>query len=97
MRKADYIHRMDKYKGKVDVITIKDLNLGSVSVTNDIENVIEDICRLEKVDKEQFMIVYKDSSGQWDGFDTSKNQFVVLGMDKWYDAVEVWLARKTEL
>lgn len=45
MRRADYIHSLDKYKNKVDVIVIEDLNLGSVSVTNDIENVIEDICR----------------------------------------------------
>ena len=67
------------------------------SDTNDIENVIEDICRLEKVDKEQFMIVYKDSEGSWDGFDTAANQFVGLGMDKWYEAIELWLSRKTEL
>lgn len=97
MRRADYIHSLDKYKNKVDVIVIEDLNLGSVSVTNDIENVIEDICRLEKVDKEQFMIVYKDSEGSWDGFDTAANQFVGLGMDKWYEAIELWLSRKTEL
>ena len=97
MRRADYIHSLDKYKNKVDVIIIEDLNLGSVTVTNDIENVIEDICRLEKVDKEQFMIVYRDSTGQWDGYDTSTNQFVGLGMDEWYDAIELWLSRKTEL
>jgi len=97
MRKADYDYELGKYKQKVDVITIKDLDLGNVSVTNDIENVIAEICQLEKIEKEQFMIVYRDSSGQWDGFDTTTDEFVGLGMDEWYDAIEVWLSRKTEL
>ena len=87
MARADYDYRVGKYKQKVDVITIKDLDLGNVSVTNDIENVIAEICRLEKIDKEQFMIVYRDSSGQWDGFDTTTDEFVILGMDEWYDAI----------
>ena len=97
MARADYDYEVGKYKNKVDVITIKDLDLGNVSVTNDIENVIADICRLEKIDKEQFMIVYRDSSGQWDGYDTEKDEFVGLGMDEWYEAIELWLSRKTEL
>lgn len=46
MRRADYTYEVGKYKNKVDVITIKDLN---------------------------------------------------LGMDNWYDAIEVWISRKTEL
>ena len=31
MRRADYDYQLGKYKGKVDVITIKDLDLGNVS------------------------------------------------------------------
>ncbi len=97
MRRADYTYEVGKYKNKVDVITIKDLNLGSTSVTNDIENVVSDISRLEKLKAEDYMIVFKDSTGHWDGWDSSKQQFVLLGMDNWYDAIELWISRKTEL
>ena len=97
MARADYDYQLTKYNNKIDVLAIEDLNLGNVSVTNDIENVVEDICRLETINKEQFMIVYKDSNGQWDGWDSSTNQFISLGMDNWYDAIELWISRKTEL
>ncbi len=97
MSRADYIHSLEMYKNKVDCIVIEDLNLGNTSVTNDIENVIKEICHLENVVKEQFMIVYADSTGQWDGYDATTNEFVGLGMDEWFEAVELWLSRKTEL
>jgi len=95
--RADYIYSLEKYRRKVDCIVIEDLNLGSVSVTNDIENVIKEICDTEKIEKEQFMIVYKDSTGQWDGYDASTNEFVGLAEESWYDAIALWIARKTEL
>ena len=40
--------------------------LGNKSVTNDIENVLEDI-RAELGDLSGFAVVYRDSMGRWDG------------------------------
>ena len=97
MKRADYDYQLTKYNNKIDVLAIEDLNLGNVSVTNDIENVVADISRLEKLKAEDYMIVFKDSTGHWDGWDSSKQQFVLLGMDNWYDAIELWISRKTEL
>ena len=37
--KADFIHELTQYNG-FDVIRIEDLDLGNISVTNDIENVV---------------------------------------------------------
>jgi len=95
--RADYIYSLETYRKKVDCIVIEDLNMGSISVTNDIENVIKEICSAEKIDKEQFMIVYKDSTGQWDGWDAITQEFELLREETWFDAIELWIARKTKL
>ena len=97
MKRADYVHSLEMYRRKVDCMVIEDLNLGSISVTNDIENVIREICAIEKVEAKDYMIVYKDSTGQWDGYDASTNEFVGLGEETWFDAIALWIARKTEL
>ena len=97
MSRADYIYSLEMHRNRTPCIVIEDLNLGNISVTNDIENVINDICTVEKVKAEQFMIVYKDSTGQWDGYDAVTNEFVGLAEDTWHDAIALWIARKTEL
>lgn len=50
-------------------LAIEDQNLGRMSVTNDMENVLEYIKYwLEKEGKEMpSSIIYKDSEGMWDG------------------------------
>ena len=97
MKRADYIHSLETYQNGVDCIVIEDLNMGSISVTNDIENVINEISAIEKVKAEQYMIVYKDSTGQWDGYDSTTNKFESLREETWFDAIALWIARKTEL
>lgn len=48
------------------VIAITDLG-GMKSVTNDIENVLDDIRIERNIDLSKFKIMYKDSQGIWDG------------------------------
>lgn len=57
MIRSDYIY----YKRDKDLILIEDLNLGNKSVTNDLENVINDIITKEKLDIEKFDFAYVDS------------------------------------
>lgn len=97
MKRADYIYSLEKYRNRIDCIVIEDLNLGSVSVTNEIENIINDISSIEKVKAQQFLVVYKDSTGQWDGYNTISNEFIGLAEDTWHDAIALWISRKTEL
>lgn len=59
--RADY-----SYTVKGSVITIIDLDQGSKSVTNDIENVLDDI-RAELGDLAGYAVIYRDSMGRWDG------------------------------
>lgn len=59
--RADYTYTIEG-----NVIAIVDLDLGSKSVTNDIENVLEDI-RAELGDLAGFAVIYRDSMGRWDG------------------------------
>lgn len=78
MSKSDYIHKIYQ----VDkIIEIQDLNLGKMSVTNNIENVIDEIAKEEGINKSEFKVIYRDSVGNWDGFNTKTNQFISLDTD----------------
>lgn len=59
--RADYTYTIEG-----SVIAIVDLDLGSKSVTNDIENVLDDI-RAEIGDLAGYAVIYQDSMGRWDG------------------------------
>jgi hypothetical protein len=68
--KSDY-----KYKIIQDHIFIIDLNIGGMSVTNDIENVIDDICEKELLIPNT-IVTYRDSEGEWDRYDYYNNKFI---------------------
>lgn len=59
--RADYNYTVDG-----NIIAIVDLDLGSRSVTNDIENVLADI-RAELGGLAGYSVIYRDSLGRWDG------------------------------
>lgn len=86
MARADYTYSIESYQGR-NIIQIEDLNLGNMSVTNDIENVLSEIGRVEKIDPSSYMVVYKDSTGDWDGFDFKSGNFIALTEESWQDAV----------
>ncbi len=93
MARADYIHKIIQCAGR-NVIVIEDLDLGSTSVTNDIENVVNEIAKMEKIDPADHMIVYKDSDGTWDGWNHPNGQFIPLGEDSYQDAVHKYILKQ---
>jgi len=68
MTKSDYA-----YKVEDEFLIIKDLNLGRMSVTNDIENVLNEISKLIILDL--YKIIYEDSDGMFDAVLTYQNEF----------------------
>ena len=66
---SDYTYTI---KGKV--LIIEDLDLGNVSVTNDIQNVLETIYKdLEFLPEK---VIYRDSEGNYDGVEHEKGKFI---------------------
>ena len=59
--RADYTYTIEG-----SVIAIVDLDQGSKSVTNDMENVLDDI-QAEIGDLSGYAVIYRDSLGRWDG------------------------------
>ena len=55
--KSDFCFRITAH-----VIAIKDLNLGKMSVTNNIEAIVEYICEQNSISPLDFTIIYKDSN-----------------------------------
>ena len=76
MVKSDYA-----YKVEDEFLIIKDLNLGRMSVTNDIENVLNEIGKVIILDL--YKIIYEDSDGMFDAVLTYQNEFTdyyILGV-----------------
>lgn len=61
--KSDYFYSINEPR---KVLRIIDLNLGRMSVTNDIENVLTQIRKEIGKDIESLKIIYRDSVGTWD-------------------------------
>lgn len=95
MKKAAYSYHVEPYKG-VRTIVIEDLydeKKPTLTVTNDIENVVAEICRLEKINPDDFFIVYKDTEGNWDGWDTrAGGSFVHLGENDCEKAIDKFMS-----
>lgn len=75
--KSDYDYSVETVQGK-NCIIITDLDQGNTSVTNNIDNVIEEIARIEEIDPAEHLIVYRDSTKTWDGYDYTGRNFVAL-------------------
>ena len=56
-----------QFKITDDILHIEDLNYGGKSVTNNIENVINEIKEMIGDKIKKCHIIYKDSEGIWDG------------------------------
>ena len=82
MAKANYIYTI-----KNNVICIVDLNAGNMSVTNDIENVVADICRNEYINYHEQIVVYQDSENIWDGWSAINGTFISLNATTMDEAI----------
>ena len=70
------------------VLCIIDENRGNMSVTNCIEDVVHEICENEGIDKSSLLVIYKDSDGIWDGWDDSKQSFILINQKNIDDAID---------
>lgn len=95
MARAQYTYELVDVNGKKG-IAITDLNQGQVSVTNDIENVVNEIAKIEGIDPTECTIVYKDAEGVWDGWDAKSERFVFLNAKHWAHAVNKVAKMKRE-
>lgn len=69
MSRSDYsfaVIQIFQEKRAVEVVQIADANLGNMSVTNDIENVINEIAARLPNPPFGYAWIYRDSSGDWD-------------------------------
>jgi hypothetical protein len=78
MAKSDYKYSIRNAGTKTPVIEIIDQNYGNMSVTNDIENVVKEIEGRENLDACKCIIIYRDSTYTWDGWDAVRKEFVSL-------------------
>jgi hypothetical protein len=72
--RANFLYRLGIVDDK-KILLIWDQDLGNMSVTNDIENVVADIVAHESIDPIEHLIIYRDSTGRWDGWDRATEDF----------------------
>jgi len=90
MARADYEYEKLEVGGR-KFIAIKDLDLGGMSVTNCIEDVVDEICQLESIEPANRLWIYRDSEGIWDGWNPEQECFVILTKETAEDAVRKYL------
>lgn len=93
MSRAHYNYAFTQIGGH-KAIAIVDQDNGGMSVTNDIENVVYEISAKERLNPEQYLIVYEDSEGIWDGWDAKKRGFVSLRSQSLNDSLAAYMAVK---
>lgn len=89
MSRSDYTYERIK-----NIIAITDWNKGRMSVTNNIENVVEEISKAERISPTEYHWIYKDLSGLWDGWNPHTNTFILLNTPFLSDAKEQILYKK---
>lgn len=74
--RADYTYTVEE-----NIIAIVDLDMGSRSVTNDIENVLDEISA-QLGGLAGYAIIYRDSQGIWDGVRLERGLAVFYGLNE---------------
>lgn len=69
------------------VLSIIDEDKGETSVTNNIRAVVMDVCMAEGLVATDCLVVYRDSRGVWDGWDTNGKRFYYIGVKEEAEAV----------
>jgi hypothetical protein len=82
---SNYTYEVRKIRKHL-FLCIEDLNKGGKSVTNNIHNIVLEISRKHPLDQFEYLIIYHDSTGIWDGYDFAKHQFISLNQKGWLQA-----------
>lgn len=91
MNGADFEYSIIEYSRR-QCIVITDLNRGSKSVTNDIENVVAGIEQKENIKADDHLVVYRDSDGSWNGWDR-KTGFIPLQSFNFKSALAIYIGK----
>ncbi len=73
---AHFTHKVKKVYD-TNILSIVDLDRGR-TVTNNIEKVLERIVYMEQIMLNKFLIIYRDTEGYWDGYDSETKKFIAL-------------------
>lgn len=85
--KAAFTYHIESLFGRNCIIIIDTAGDRAImSVTNDIENVVKYIGEKENVNLFEYTIIYKDSTGTWDGW-SEKYGFIALRRSRKEDAI----------
>ena len=74
------------------IISIIDRNRGRMSVTNNIENVVSEIAVENNLNPNEYLIIYKDSEGMWDGWEFKSKRFIRLNCNTERNATERYIS-----
>lgn len=86
--RAKYSYFVHTAEDGQKTLVLTDEGTGPImSLTNDIENVVEQACLEQDLKTPHVRVVYRDSDGTWDGWNTKTHQFIPLVQDRAEDAI----------
>lgn len=89
MAQANYTYTT--VEADIKFLLIEDLDIGGKSVTNDIENVCNEIQQKLQGNILTYVILYKDSMGHWDQYNIKQNTFRFLNAKTSEEAIIKYL------
>lgn len=72
--RADFLYQLYTLNTQTFVL-IWEVDMGNRSVTNDMENVVDDIINASGIIGGDCLFVYRDSLGRWDGWEYETGEF----------------------
>lgn len=88
MRKstANFHYTLERY-GPLRYIALTDFGGEFTPLLEDIENVLEDVCKWEKIDLKEWGVIFQVEN-KWDGWNTQTNEVLALNDDNQFDAAK---------
>ena len=97
MRKTNaiYDHQVLESSGR-NFIIIRDQCKKEIatSVTNAIDQIVEEICLEEMIDPDEHFVIYRDSEGTWDGYNPTSRKFMLLNAVTMEAAINVYISKQ---
>lgn len=89
----DYSYAIKIHDGR-SCLLIEDKSHAGNFITNNMENVVDEICHKEQINPADHIIIYQDSQGLYDGWNYFRQDFVLLQVNSWETAVELYIRQQ---
>ena len=94
-----FYHELNDYKDDdidIKLVWIVDSCIGNMDVTQDMKNVVDYICNIRNINREDYLWIYADSDCIWDAYDPITEEFIELACADIIEAIHKYVEIRRE-